>query len=61
MLAIDIADENPVDFRLRRSTRPSLSVHPLDPALAISWPLPIDNTDLSQISAKDANLPNFPG
>ncbi|MEY2405681.1 MAG: dTDP-4-dehydrorhamnose 3,5-epimerase [Acidimicrobiaceae bacterium] len=29
---------------------------PLDPALAISWPLPIDPEDRAQISAKDAQV-----
>ncbi|MGI8794477.1 MAG: dTDP-4-dehydrorhamnose 3,5-epimerase family protein [Acidimicrobiales bacterium] len=31
-----------------------LGVHPLDPALAIDWPLPIDTSDPSCLSAKDA-------
>ena len=30
---------------------------PLDPALEIAWPLPIDPTDPSQISAKDRDAP----
>lgn len=33
------------------------AVNPLDPALDIEWPLPVDVEDRSQISAKDAGLP----
>ena len=33
------------------------AVNPLDPALGIEWPLPVDVEDRSQISAKDAGLP----
>jgi dTDP-4-dehydrorhamnose 3,5-epimerase len=36
-----------------------LAVDPLDPALAIPWPLPIDTADRTQLSAKDAGLPAF--
>ena len=32
-------------------------VHPLDPALAIPWPVPIDPSDPSRLSAKDAAQP----
>ena len=32
---------------------------PLDPALRIAWPLPIDRDDPAQISAKDAAAPLF--
>jgi dTDP-4-dehydrorhamnose 3,5-epimerase len=32
---------------------------PLDPALAIAWPVPIDPADPAQISAKDASAPPF--
>jgi dTDP-4-dehydrorhamnose 3,5-epimerase len=35
------------------------AVNPLDPALGIDWPLPIDTEDRSQISEKDATLPAF--
>ncbi len=35
------------------------AVNPLDPALAIAWPLPIDATDRSIISAKDADAPSW--
>ena len=32
---------------------------PLDPALGIDWPLPIDPDDPSQVSAKDRDAPLF--
>jgi dTDP-4-dehydrorhamnose 3,5-epimerase len=32
---------------------------PLDPALAIEWPLPIDGNDPTQISAKDRDAPTL--
>jgi dTDP-4-dehydrorhamnose 3,5-epimerase len=32
---------------------------PLDPALGIEWPLPIDPSDRAQISEKDRDLPAF--
>jgi dTDP-4-dehydrorhamnose 3,5-epimerase len=35
------------------------AVNPLDPALGIDWPLPIDPDDPGQLSAKDAALPNL--
>jgi len=34
-------------------------VHPLDPDLAIPWPLPVDPTDPSQLSTKDAAQPRL--
>jgi dTDP-4-dehydrorhamnose 3,5-epimerase len=34
-----------------------VAVNPLDPALGIAWPLPVDVEDRAQISAKDAGLP----
>lgn len=34
-------------------------VHPLDPDLAIPWPLPVDPADRSQLSAKDAAQPRL--
>ncbi len=37
------------------------AVNPLDPALAIPWPLPVDVGDPAQISAKDAGLPPLAG
>jgi dTDP-4-dehydrorhamnose 3,5-epimerase len=36
-----------------------VAVHPLDPALAISWPLPVDPTDPAQLSPKDNAQPFF--
>ncbi|WP_194894514.1 dTDP-4-dehydrorhamnose 3,5-epimerase family protein [Catenulispora pinisilvae] len=33
-----------------------VAANPLDPALAIAWPLPVDAADPSQISAKDAGV-----
>ena len=36
-----------------------VAVHPLDPALGINWPLPVDVTDPAQLSAKDAAQPLF--
>ena len=43
--------------------RPGMSggaVDPLDPGLAIPWPIPVDPSDRSLISAKDAALPPLP-
>jgi dTDP-4-dehydrorhamnose 3,5-epimerase len=37
------------------------AVNPFDPALGIAWPLAIDITDRTLLSAKDAGLPPFPG
>ena len=36
---------------------PGVAVNPLDPALGITWPVPVDPADRAQISAKDAGLP----
>jgi dTDP-4-dehydrorhamnose 3,5-epimerase len=36
-----------------------IAVNPLDPELAIPWPLAIDPADRSLLSEKDAGLPNF--
>jgi dTDP-4-dehydrorhamnose 3,5-epimerase len=36
-----------------------VSVNPLDPDLAIAWPLPLDASDPVQISAEDAGAPRF--
>lgn len=36
-----------------------VAVNPLDPALGIRWPLPVDVADPAQISAKDAAAPAF--
>jgi len=42
-----------------RAGMADVSVNPIDPALAIAWPLPIDAADPAQISAKDADAPVF--
>jgi dTDP-4-dehydrorhamnose 3,5-epimerase len=34
-----------------------VAVNPLDPALGIIWPVPVDPADRSQVSAKDVGLP----
>lgn len=36
-----------------------VAVNPLDPALAIPWPLPVDPANPAQVSVKDAELPPF--
>ena len=36
-----------------------VAVHPLDPALGIEWPIEIDPTDTSLLSAKDAAQPGL--
>jgi len=36
-----------------------LACNPLDPALGIAWPMPIDPADRSQVSAKDLAAPYF--
>ena len=38
---------------------PGVACTPLDPALGIDWPLPIDPDDPSQVSAKDRDAPRF--
>lgn len=35
------------------------AVNPLDPALGIAWPLPVDTADPAQVSIKDAGAPPF--
>lgn len=40
---------------------PGLACSPLDPALAIPWPLPVDVDDRAQVSAKDLGAPEFAG
>jgi dTDP-4-dehydrorhamnose 3,5-epimerase len=37
------------------------AVNPLDPALGIEWPLPVDTGDPAQVSARDAALPPLAG
>jgi dTDP-4-dehydrorhamnose 3,5-epimerase len=36
-----------------------VAVHPLDPALRIEWPVPVDPDNRAQLSAKDAGLPTL--
>jgi dTDP-4-dehydrorhamnose 3,5-epimerase len=36
-----------------------VAVHPLDPALGIRWPIPVDVDDPAAISAKDRALPSL--
>lgn len=38
---------------------PGWACTPLDPSLGIEWPLPVDPTDPSQLSVKDAGAPMF--
>jgi dTDP-4-dehydrorhamnose 3,5-epimerase len=42
-----------------RPDMPGIGVHPLDPELAITWPIEIDPDDRALLSAKDAALPHF--
>jgi dTDP-4-dehydrorhamnose 3,5-epimerase len=36
---------------------PGVAITPLDPELAVDWPIPIDVNDRAQISLKDASAP----
>ena len=36
-----------------------VAINPLDPDLAISWPLPVDPDDVTRLSRKDAGLPRL--
>ncbi|MCW2498219.1 dTDP-4-dehydrorhamnose 3,5-epimerase [Jatrophihabitans sp.] len=38
---------------------PGVAVTPLDPALGISWPIPVDPDNRALLSAKDAAAPTF--
>jgi len=38
---------------------PGVACTPLDPALGIDWPLPVDPDDPSQVSRKDRDAPRF--
>ncbi|MFT4216482.1 MAG: dTDP-4-dehydrorhamnose 3,5-epimerase [Micropruina sp.] len=42
-----------------RPGMPGCSVNPLDPALGIDWPIPVDPDDRAQLSAKDAAAPTL--
>jgi len=47
-------------YSFDREWTPEMSgtaVHPLDPALAIEWPIPVNPGDATQISIKDRGLP----
>jgi dTDP-4-dehydrorhamnose 3,5-epimerase len=35
------------------------AVNPLDPALGIEWPVPVDIEDPAQVSVKDGGLPTL--
>ncbi len=41
------------------SGMPGVAVNPLDPDLAIAWPIPVDKADRALVSEKDAALPNL--
>jgi dTDP-4-dehydrorhamnose 3,5-epimerase len=38
---------------------PGTAANPLDPALGIDWPIPVDPADPGSISQKDATAPPF--
>jgi dTDP-4-dehydrorhamnose 3,5-epimerase len=38
---------------------PGQAVSPLDPGLAIGWPIPVDADDVTLVSAKDRHAPAF--
>ena len=42
-----------------RAGMTGVAVNPLDPALGIDWPLPVDRDDPAAISAKDRSLPTL--
>ena len=42
-----------------RPGRPGVACNPLDPTLAIPWPLPIDADDPAMLSVKDRTAPTF--
>lgn len=42
-----------------RPGMPGRHVTPVDPALGVEWPVPIDPTDLAQVSAKDRDAPTL--
>lgn len=57
-----IADGTQFAYCFDQEWRPGMTgaaCSPLDPALGIDWPLPIDIDDRSQISAKDLAAPTF--
>lgn len=42
-----------------RPGMPGTAVNPLDPALGIAWPIPVDAEDRAQVSVKDAAAPTL--
>ena len=42
-----------------RPDLPGMAVSPLDPALGLDWPIPVDPADRTQLSAKDAAAPTL--
>ncbi|WP_454295659.1 dTDP-4-dehydrorhamnose 3,5-epimerase family protein [Salana multivorans] len=42
-----------------RPGMPGCAVNPLDPALGIAWPIPVEVTDRAQLSEKDAGAPTL--
>lgn len=42
-----------------RPDMPAIGANPLDPELAIEWPIEIDEKDRSLLSEKDSELPSF--
>jgi len=42
-----------------RPGMPGVAVNPLDPALGIDWPVPVQGGDLAQVSAKDRAAPTL--
>lgn len=42
-----------------RPGMPGTAVNPLDPALGIAWPVPVDAEDRAQVSVKDAAAPTL--
>lgn len=57
-----LADGTQYVYCFDREWQPGMAgtaCHPLDPALGIEWPLPVDLDDRAQISAKDAAAPRL--
>lgn len=57
-----VADRTQYMYCFDDEWRPGMAgvaCNPLDPDLAIAWPLPIDPSDRAQVSAKDVGLPAF--
>jgi dTDP-4-dehydrorhamnose 3,5-epimerase len=57
-----LADGTQYAYCFDQEWRPGMvgiACNPLDPALAIAWPLPVDQNDRAQVSAKDLAAPAF--